>query len=119
MFVTSLVAAVVAFFLGQALLSSHGVGIGAPHAVRAIVGAALYLTVIARAGDGHRVRRPQHRRRDRLGVRAAAGHSRPGQRAAVVLAAAHPALPAEQRRRPRCSLCTRTLAAWDHGPGSW
>ena len=46
MFVTSLIAAVIAFFLGQALLSSHGVGIGAPHAVRAIVGAALYLTVI-------------------------------------------------------------------------
>ncbi|HEX2903543.1 MAG TPA: hypothetical protein VHO01_08830 [Jatrophihabitans sp.] len=47
MFLTSLVAAVVAFFVGQALLSSHGVGIGSPHAVRAIVGAALYLTVIA------------------------------------------------------------------------
>jgi len=46
MFVTSLVAAVVAFFLGQALLSTHGVGVGSPHAVRAIVGAALYLTVI-------------------------------------------------------------------------
>jgi len=46
MFVTSLISAVIAFFLGQALLSSHGVGIGAPHAVRAIVGAALYLTVI-------------------------------------------------------------------------
>jgi ABC-2 type transport system permease protein len=46
MFVTSLIAAGIAFFLGQALLSSHGVGIGAPHAVRAIVGAALYLTVV-------------------------------------------------------------------------
>ena len=46
MFVTSLIAAVIAFFLGQALLSSHGVGIGAPHAVRAIIGAALYLTVV-------------------------------------------------------------------------
>ncbi|MCW2526770.1 MAG: transporter permease [Pseudonocardiales bacterium] len=46
MFVTSLVAAVVAFFLGQALLTTHGVGLGSPHAVRAIVGAALYLTVI-------------------------------------------------------------------------
>jgi ABC-2 type transport system permease protein len=46
MFVTSLIAAVIAFFLGQVLLSSHGVGIGSPHAVRAIVGAALYLTVI-------------------------------------------------------------------------
>jgi ABC-2 type transport system permease protein len=46
MFVTSLAAAVIAFFLGQALLETHGVGIGAPHAVRAIFGAALYLTVI-------------------------------------------------------------------------
>jgi ABC-2 type transport system permease protein len=46
MFATSLIAAVVAFFVGQALLSSHGVGISSPHAVRAIVGAALYLTVI-------------------------------------------------------------------------
>lgn len=46
MFVTSLIAAGIAFFLGQALLSSHGVGIGAPHAVRAIIGAALYLTLV-------------------------------------------------------------------------
>ncbi|HEY2042029.1 MAG TPA: hypothetical protein VGH11_05070 [Jatrophihabitans sp.] len=46
MFVSSLIAAVIAFFLGQALLSSHGVGLGSPHAIRAIVGVALYLTVI-------------------------------------------------------------------------
>jgi ABC-2 type transport system permease protein len=46
MFVTSLVSALIAFFIGQALLETHGVGIGAPHAVRAIFGAALYLTVI-------------------------------------------------------------------------
>jgi ABC-type transport system involved in multi-copper enzyme maturation permease subunit len=46
MFVTSLVAAVIAFFLGQALLASHGVGLSSPHAVRAIIGAAIYLTVI-------------------------------------------------------------------------
>jgi len=46
MFVTSLIAAVIAFFLGQALLTTHGVGLGAPHAVRAVIGAALYLTVI-------------------------------------------------------------------------
>ncbi|MDQ2837195.1 MAG: ABC transporter permease [Actinomycetota bacterium] len=47
MFVSSLISTVIAFFLGQALLSTHGVGIGAPHAVRAIVGAALYLTIVA------------------------------------------------------------------------
>jgi ABC-2 type transport system permease protein len=46
MFVTSLVAGVVAFFVGQALLTTHGVGITAPHAIRAVVGAALYLTVV-------------------------------------------------------------------------
>lgn len=46
MFVTSLIAAVVAFFIGQSLLATHGVGLGAPHAVRAVIGAALYLTVI-------------------------------------------------------------------------
>lgn len=47
MFVSSLISTVIAFFLGQALLSTHGVGIGAPHAVRAIIGAALYLTIVA------------------------------------------------------------------------
>ncbi len=46
MFVVSLVCAFAAFFAGQSLLASHGVGLGAPHAVRAIVGVALYLTVI-------------------------------------------------------------------------
>lgn len=44
-FVVSLASAFLAFFLGQALLSSHGVGLGAPHALRAVVGVALYLTV--------------------------------------------------------------------------
>lgn len=44
-FVVSLVSALLAFFLGQALLSSHGVGLGAPHALRAVLGVALYLTV--------------------------------------------------------------------------
>ena len=36
----------IAFLGGQALLGSHGVSLSAPHAVRAIVGVALYLTVI-------------------------------------------------------------------------
>lgn len=45
-FVVTLVAAFVAFFLGQSLLHSHGTTIGAPHAVRAVIGVALYLTVV-------------------------------------------------------------------------
>jgi len=42
-----LVTAFVTFFLGQALLGSHGTTIGAPHVLRAVVGAGIYLTLIA------------------------------------------------------------------------
>ena len=49
-FVSSLVATVVAFIAGQSLLGSHGVGWGAPGAVRAVFGAALYLTVVGLLG---------------------------------------------------------------------
>jgi ABC-2 type transport system permease protein len=45
-FVVTLIGAVVSFFLGQALLHSHGTTIGAPGALRAVVGVALYLTVV-------------------------------------------------------------------------
>lgn len=45
-FLTTLVAAFIAFFLGQALLHEHGTTIAAPHAVRAVIGVALYLTVV-------------------------------------------------------------------------
>jgi ABC-type transport system involved in multi-copper enzyme maturation permease subunit len=45
-FVVTLIGAFIAFFVGQALLHSHGTTIGASHAVRAIVGVALYLTVV-------------------------------------------------------------------------
>jgi ABC-2 type transport system permease protein len=45
-FVITLAAAFVAFFVGQALLGSHGTSLSAPHAVRAVVGVALYLTVV-------------------------------------------------------------------------
>ncbi|MDP9093698.1 MAG: ABC transporter permease [Actinomycetota bacterium] len=44
-FVVSLASALVAFFVGQGLLTTHGVGLGAPHALRAVIGVALYLTV--------------------------------------------------------------------------
>jgi ABC-2 type transport system permease protein len=46
-FVLMLVSAFVAFLAGQAALGSHGTTLGAPHAVRAVVGVALYLTVVA------------------------------------------------------------------------
>jgi hypothetical protein len=45
-FVVTTVAAFIAFFLGQALLHSHGTTLAAPHAVRAVVGVGLYLTVV-------------------------------------------------------------------------
>jgi ABC-type transport system involved in multi-copper enzyme maturation permease subunit len=44
-FVTCLVAVLVAFLAGQGFLSSHGVSLGAPGALRAVFGAALYLTL--------------------------------------------------------------------------
>jgi ABC-2 type transport system permease protein len=46
-FVLMLASAFVAFLAGQAALGSHGTTLSAPHAVRAIVGVALYLTVVA------------------------------------------------------------------------
>jgi ABC-2 type transport system permease protein len=46
-FVLMLGSAFVAFLLGQAALGSHGTTLGAPHALRAVIGVALYLTVIA------------------------------------------------------------------------
>ena len=51
-FSVSLVASFIAFFLGQALLSSHhlGVPITAPDALRSVIGAALYVTVAGLIG---------------------------------------------------------------------
>ena len=51
-FSISLVASVICFFLGQALLSSHhlGVSVTAPGALRSIIGAALYGTVAGMIG---------------------------------------------------------------------
>lgn len=46
-FVLMLASAFVAFLAGQAALGSHGTTLGAPHAVRAVIGVALYLTVVA------------------------------------------------------------------------
>jgi ABC-2 type transport system permease protein len=45
-FITSLVTAFAAFFLGQALMSSHHINttIGSPHVLRAVIGGALFLT---------------------------------------------------------------------------
>lgn len=46
-FVLMLVSAFVAFLLGQQVLGTHGTTLGAPHALRAVIGVSLYLTVIA------------------------------------------------------------------------
>ncbi|WP_030235840.1 ABC transporter permease subunit [Streptomyces sp. NRRL S-350] len=42
----SVVTAFVTFFVGQALLGSHSTGLGEPHVLRAVFGAALYLTML-------------------------------------------------------------------------
>lgn len=44
---TMTVAAFAAFFVGQSLLGPHGVSLSAPHALRAVLGVGLYLTVVA------------------------------------------------------------------------
>ncbi|HMD25261.1 MAG TPA: ABC transporter permease subunit [Streptosporangiaceae bacterium] len=51
-FSVSLVASFISFFLGQALLNSHqlGVSVTAPGALRSIIGAALYVTVAGMIG---------------------------------------------------------------------
>jgi ABC-type transport system involved in multi-copper enzyme maturation permease subunit len=51
-FSVSLVASFISFFVGQALLSSHhlGVSITAPHALRSVIGAALYVTAAGLIG---------------------------------------------------------------------
>ncbi|HXL90123.1 MAG TPA: ABC transporter permease [Streptosporangiaceae bacterium] len=51
-FVVCLAAVLGAFVGGQALLGSHGLGIGHPEAVRAVIGATLYLTGVAVLGVG-------------------------------------------------------------------
>ncbi|WP_371479503.1 ABC transporter permease subunit [Kitasatospora sp. NBC_00315] len=45
-FLVALVTAFVTFFLGQALLGDHSTDLGQPHVLRAVFGAALYLTMI-------------------------------------------------------------------------
>ncbi len=45
-FLVALVTAFVTFFLGQALLGDHSTDLGQPHVLRAVLGAALYLTMI-------------------------------------------------------------------------
>ncbi|WP_066952034.1 ABC transporter permease [Streptomyces lushanensis] len=45
--VVGLVTSFLAFFLGQALLGDHGTGIGEPNVLRAVIGNALYMTLIA------------------------------------------------------------------------
>lgn len=56
----SLLTAFCAFFLGQALLGEHGTSIGADHVLRAVIGMALYMTMIAllSLGVGFMLRKP-------------------------------------------------------------
>jgi ABC-2 type transport system permease protein len=51
-FAVCLVAVGIAFLGGQALLGAHGISLGHPGAVRAVFGAALYLTVVGVLGVG-------------------------------------------------------------------
>jgi ABC-2 type transport system permease protein len=51
-FAGTLIASLVAFLGGQALLGSHGASLGAPDALRAVAGAALFLTVAGLFGMG-------------------------------------------------------------------
>lgn len=53
-FVTMLVSTVIVFFVTQPIFATHNVqhGIGDPHAARALVGAALFLTVLGALGIG-------------------------------------------------------------------
>jgi ABC-2 type transport system permease protein len=51
-FVLSIVSAFVAFLLGQQLLGTHGTTLGAPHVLRAVIGVALYLTVVGALAIG-------------------------------------------------------------------
>ncbi|MHA6762930.1 ABC transporter permease [Streptacidiphilus sp. PAMC 29251] len=48
------------FFLGQALLGDHGVSLGDPHVLRAVLGLAIYMTFIAllSLGVGFMLRKP-------------------------------------------------------------
>jgi len=43
----ALVTSFTSFFLGQALLGSHGTSIGAPHVLRAVLAMAVYMTLLA------------------------------------------------------------------------
>jgi ABC-2 type transport system permease protein len=49
-FVICLAASFIAFFVGQATLGTHGVGLSAPGALRAVFGVALYVTVVGLLG---------------------------------------------------------------------
>ena len=53
-FALMLPAVLVAFFVGQAILAGHNIDVGftAPHVIRVLVGAALYLTVVGLFGLG-------------------------------------------------------------------
>ena len=45
-FAVGIVASFITFFVGQAILSTHGVGLGAPGALRSVIGVGLYLGLL-------------------------------------------------------------------------
>ena len=110
-FVLMLVASFSAFLVSQPILRSHHVEttLSSPHVLRAVVGAALFLTVTGLLGRQPRRARAQHRGRHRrlrrADVRAARHHRDPPEQ----LGRQHRSLPAAERGHghPRASTPTR------------
>ena len=120
-FSVSLVASFISFFLGQALLSSHhlGVSITAPGALRSVIGAALYMTVAGMIG----VALGALFRNTAAGIATFAGrvlrHPAAGQPAALLDQRAPGPLPALQRGGgPVGRGAERARTRWRRGPGS-
>ena len=86
--IMALVAAFAAFWLGQALLASthHNATLSQPNVLRAVIGAALYVTLCGLLGVRHRIDDPAHGRGDHDHGGRAVRHPYPGQPAAEQLA---------------------------------
>ena len=99
-FALMLPAVLIAFFASQSILSRHhaNVAFSDPHVARAVIGAALYLTVIALFSLGARRDHPQHGRRDRRVRGDPLRDPAADERAAAELERCGVALSAEQRR---------------------
>ena len=127
-FVLMGISALVAFEIGQAVLANthHSATLSSPGALRAVIGTALYLSVLALLAHRARVSDSQHRGCDRGALRLAARPADPGASAARSLGERRHQVPADAgwhrpsrppcktRRRCRrgpasgCSACTRS-----------